>query len=82
MTRLIKLVPGSIWRHSTKKLDYLVVGIAKHTDTFEEHVIYRQLYPMKSSSSLKDYQLWSRSLTEFMDYDRHTRINRFEFRQY
>ena len=93
--RLKKLIPGSIWRHSKKQLDYLIVGIATSTDDIlEKRVIYRQLYPAKipikepegptetegptGTDFLKDYQLWDRSLDEFLGRNE-TNLNRFEY---
>lgn len=62
------LIPGSIWRHNKKQLDYLIIGMAKDTDKLESHVIYRQMYPSKESY-INDYQIWSRTLEEFLDND-------------
>jgi len=71
-SRITKLIPGSIWKHSKRQLNYLIIGIANNTDTLEKQVIYRQMYPAKKeekSDFLKDYQLWSRSLDEFLDHN-------------
>ena len=37
------LTPKSIWRHYKGNL-YELVGIAKHSETLEEMVVYRALY--------------------------------------
>lgn len=51
------IIPGSIFRHYKNKL-YLIEGIAIHTETLEDMVIYRSLY--KNNDKFNDFQLWTR----------------------
>ena len=46
------------YRHYKGK-DYQVLGVAKHSETSEELVVYRKLYD--------DYSLWVRPLTMFTE---------------
>jgi hypothetical protein len=46
------------YRHYKGK-DYIVLGVARHTETGEELVVYRQDYG--------DYGLWVRPLAMFME---------------
>jgi hypothetical protein len=61
--------PG-IYRHFKGKL-YLVTGVAVHSETGEELVVYRPLYG--------DYGLTVRPLTMFTEYvdHNHFRVQRF-----
>jgi hypothetical protein len=52
-----KVRPGR-YRHY-KGNDYEVIGIARHSETEEEMVVYRQLYG--------DHSLWVRPLTMFLE---------------
>ena len=47
-----------IYRHY-KGDQYIVLGIGKHSETLEEHVIYRALYG--------DGQIWVRPISLFID---------------
>lgn len=51
------VLPGR-YRHY-KGNDYEVIGIAKHSETLEDHVVYRALYG--------DHGLWVRPKTMFME---------------
>ena len=55
----IKIKPG-IYRHYKGKL-YEVVGIAKHSETLEEMVIYKALYQSEGEN------LWTRPLKMFKE---------------
>jgi hypothetical protein len=46
------------YRHFKGK-EYEVIGVAKHSETFEEMVVYRALYGKK--------QIWVRSLKIFLE---------------
>ena len=56
---------GSIWRHTAKQLEYVVVGMAKCSRTLKPQVVYRQLYRSKDTN-LPDYGLWTRDKKEFL----------------
>ncbi len=51
------LKPGK-YRHYKQKY-YQVIGVAKHSETMEELVVYRKLYD--------DYGLWVRPLSMFIE---------------
>lgn len=51
------LKPG-IYRHYKDQL-YEVIGIARHSETEEEHVVYRPMYGAR--------ELWIRPLTMFTE---------------
>tara|TARA_B100000795_G_C22499623_1_gene323439 strand:- start:168 stop:386 length:219 start_codon:yes stop_codon:yes gene_type:complete len=51
-------VSKGIYRHYKGNL-YEVFDVAKHSETEEEHVVYRTLYG--------DYSLWVRPLTMFIE---------------
>jgi len=51
-------VIGGVYEHYKKKM-YQVVGIAKHSETLEDIVVYKQLYGDKS--------LWVRPLAMFVE---------------
>ena len=52
------MIPCGVYRHYTGK-DYLVTGIAHHSETREALVVYRCLYD--------DYSLWVRPLAMFCE---------------
>lgn len=47
------------YRHYKGK-DYEVIGVAKHSETLEDLVVYRTLYP-------SDHDLWVRPLAMFIE---------------
>lgn len=56
MEREIKI--GGRYRHFKGK-EYEVIGLARHTETLEQLVVYRQLYG--------DYALWVRPVSMFLE---------------
>jgi len=58
-SRTSKIRPG-IYRHY-KGHEYRVVGIAKHSETLEDLVVYEALYENKTST------LWVRPFAMFLD---------------
>jgi hypothetical protein len=66
MNKLIinKIIPGSIFRHY-KNMYYLIEGVARHTETLEEMVVYRSLY--KDNNKFNDFQLWTRPKNMFTE---------------
>ncbi|NOY14911.1 MAG: DUF1653 domain-containing protein [bacterium] len=56
------ITPGT-YRHYKGKL-YEVIGIAKHSETFEEFVVYKALY---KSKKFGDYALWIRPKDMFFE---------------
>lgn len=69
MNRSTRLVPGAIFRHYKNK-PYLIVGVATHTETSEELVVYRLLRPIGSLQpveSFDNYQLWVRPKEMFLE---------------
>ena len=64
-----RLNPGAIFRHYKNK-EYMVMGVALHTETMEELVVYRSLYKTDSTLSnkgIKNYQLWTRPKAMFLE---------------
>jgi hypothetical protein len=58
-TKEARSVPfGSIWEHYTKKR-YLIIAIARHSETLEELVVYQALYGNKD--------VWVRPLKMFLE---------------
>lgn len=55
---MTKTVSAGRYRHYKGK-DYEVLGVARHSETEEEMVVYRCLYG--------DFSLWVRPLTMFME---------------
>ena len=49
---------GGLYRHF-KGMLYTVIAIARHSETGEELVLYRQLYP--------PYDTWARPITMFLE---------------
>ncbi len=47
------------YRHF-KGMEYEVVGVARHSETLEDHVIYKPLYPSESA-------FWIRPLSMFLE---------------
>ena len=62
----LRLIPGAIFRHYKNK-DYLIVGVAKHTETLEDLVVYRSLYKSEPNSGFNDYQMWTRPKDMFTE---------------
>ncbi|MDD3393196.1 MAG: DUF1653 domain-containing protein [Anaerotignum sp.] len=54
----MELLIGGVYEHYKGK-KYCVVGIAKHSETLEEMVVYRQLYG--------EYGLWVRPKDMFLE---------------
>ncbi|HNE26745.1 MAG TPA: DUF1653 domain-containing protein [Pseudomonadales bacterium] len=52
------MIPCGVYRHYKGK-DYLVTGVAHHSETREAVVVYRCLYD--------DYSLWVRPLSMFCE---------------
>ncbi len=48
-----------IYRHSKKGKEYEVIGVARHSETLEELVVYRALYG--------EHGLWVRPFTMFCE---------------
>tara|TARA_R110002167_G_scaffold89012_6_gene240065 strand:+ start:1502 stop:1714 length:213 start_codon:yes stop_codon:yes gene_type:complete len=61
-----------IYRHYKDKL-YQVIGVARHSETEEEHVVYRPLYGERG--------LWIRPLSMFDETIEHdgVKVKRFTF---
>ncbi len=49
------------YRHSKSGKEYRVIGIAKHSETLEDLVVYEALYENKTS------RLWARPLSKFVE---------------
>jgi len=58
MNEISEPVVGGVYEHYKKKL-YQVVGTAKHSETLEDMVVYKQLYG--------DESLWVRPRTMFVE---------------
>jgi len=54
----MELIIGGIYEHY-KGRKYCVVGIAKHSETLEDMIVYRQLYD--------PYGLWVRPMEMFLE---------------
>jgi hypothetical protein len=50
---------GSVFRHYKKNQLYLVESIALNTETLQEMVVYKQMYP-SDSSKFDRFQRWVR----------------------
>lgn len=62
------------YRHfKGKEKEYQVLGVAKHSETSEELVVYKKLYD--------DYSLWVRPLSMFLEEVEFngTKVPRFEY---
>jgi hypothetical protein len=58
-TKEARSIPvGSIWEHYSKKR-YVIIGIARHSETLEELVVYQALYG--------DKDIWVRPLKMFLE---------------
>ncbi|USO02293.1 MAG: DUF1653 domain-containing protein [Alphaproteobacteria bacterium] len=55
-------IKKGLYQHYTGKL-YQVIGVCKHSETLEEHVIYQALY----ADDNYDYGLWIRPLKMFQE---------------
>lgn len=58
MTKALQMIPGRKYRHFKGK-EYLVLHIAKHSETLEELVVYQALYG--------EMGIWVRPLNMFME---------------
>lgn len=56
-----EIIVGGIYVHSKKGNRYKVIGIAKHSETLEDLVIYEALYDNEMS------KLWARPKAMFTD---------------
>ena len=66
MTSRLTIIPGAIFRHYKNKY-YVIESIAKHTETEEDLIIYRSMYPSQSSNSkIKSFQVWARPKSIFI----------------
>lgn len=63
------------YRHSKTGNLYKVIGVAKHSETFEEFVVYQALYPNSVS------KLWIRPKRMFLEkvIVNGKEVNRFQF---
>lgn len=65
------LIPGSCWRHykshGGNDHTYEVVGIAKHSETDEELVVYRPLYDVSKDSWVYGFDFAVRPLSIWFD---------------
>lgn len=66
------ILKTGIYRHYKDKL-YQVIGVARHSETEEEHVVYRPLYGERG--------LWIRPLSMFDETIEHdgVKVKRFTF---
>jgi cyclomaltodextrinase / maltogenic alpha-amylase / neopullulanase len=71
----MKISPGK-YRHFKGKL-YEVIGVAKHSETLEEYVVYKALY----DSEFCKNALWIRPLKMFTEKVKvgDKEVNRFEY---
>ena len=54
-----ELIVGAKYRHTKSGKEYEIVGIAKHSETLDEMVVYRALYG--------EHQIWVRPLPMFLE---------------
>lgn len=59
-----RVVPGGLYTHYKGK-EYCVLGVARHSETLEELVVYKALYDSREFG--KD-ALWVRPLEMFCEY--------------
>lgn len=64
------IIPKSIFRHFRNKKLYIIESVGFHTETLEEMVVYRQLYPLtdkqlEDNPRFNNYQTWIRSRKMF-----------------
>ncbi len=57
------LIPGAIYRHYKGK-QYKVLGVARHSETLEELVVYQALY---NQEGFDNNQLWVRPKEMFLE---------------
>lgn len=50
---------GAVYRHYKNRHDYLVLAVAKHSETLEDMVVYKALY---KSDNFPEGQIWCRPL--------------------
>ena len=54
-----------VYRHYKGVKEYEVIGVARHSETLEELVVYRALY---NSQEFGDNSLWVRPKSMFLEY--------------
>lgn len=59
----MELIQSGIYRHYKGKL-YRVIGIAKHSETLDDMVVYQALY---DSEECGNHTLWVRPLPMFLE---------------
>jgi hypothetical protein len=52
------IVPGTVYKHY-KELQYQIIGVARHSETYEELVVYQALYGEK--------RIWVRPVPMFLE---------------
>ncbi len=76
-------IPGSHWRHyksdGTNLHTYEVVGMARHSETHEDMVVYRPLYNVPKDSWAYGYDFVTRPLSLWYDIVTHVwmQVQRF-----
>lgn len=60
----MKVVEGGIYQHYRTKNQYKVIGLAHHSETLEEMVVYQGLY---DSEEFGSKSIWVRPLHLFVD---------------
>ena len=59
---------------------YLVESVAKHSETMEDMVVYRALYKSQEGSPVKDFQVWTRPKSMFLETTEHNGKNVSRFK--
>jgi hypothetical protein len=57
-----EMVIGGTYRHYKKKQDYKLIGVARHSETLEEVIIYEALYENKLGN------IWVRPKEMFLEF--------------
>ena len=58
---------GSVWRHTRRQVDVVIVQLAKCHATKQSMVVYRDLTPAKGKDVTKPpYAVWVRSQRDFL----------------
>jgi hypothetical protein len=71
MMRTDDIQYGKYQHYRTEKL-YEVIGVARHSETYEEMVIYKALYPCEKFGN---NQVWVRPKTMFLEQVSHNGSN-------